>query len=106
MSEHAIKVTISDGGPATAQFVCNAGEHAECHYYCPLPSCDEGCVDRSAHAADYKHFHQCGLMAWLEEGGTWDEQYEGPPAEVHSGQIELVWKGDYYCWRYTAEPAS
>lgn len=105
MSAHAIKVTIREGGPLCAEFICNADDHAECHYYCPLDSCEEGCMFPAQHRPGYEHFKQCGMVTWLEEGGTWDEQYEGPDAELRSGPIEMVWQGDYYTWRYAEVPA-
>jgi hypothetical protein len=100
MRGHAIKVTISGGGPANAEFVCNAGDYADCHYYCGQRDCEEGCINPSGHRPGYVHSDYCGLTLCLSEGGTWDEQYEGPPADVRCGPIEVTWQDDYWTWRY------
>lgn len=102
MIGHSIRVTVEDGACHTnAQFICHEPDGADCHCGCERPECEEGCSCRvNDREPQRKDWGECLFCVWLDESGTWTEQYEGPETEVRCGPIEITWNGDYYTWRY------
>ena len=103
-SDHFIHIYLSEPFGLEVEWKCEADATADCKTYCPAPECqDEACVDYDRHRQHWVPFDDggCSALVWLEEGGTWDEMYEGPDVDVHSGPIVLNWEGDGYSWRYT-----
>lgn len=100
MNGHSIHLSIGNGGLESVEWRCHQPPDADCRAWCEKPECEEGCTNYLAHRRDWKHSDQCLQLVFLEEGGTWDEQYEGPTTDVRSGPIELMWRGDCYSWSY------
>lgn len=111
MSDHAIKVTITSGGPVRAQFSCTAPEGSSCRQVCSH-GCDAEEMSTICRDSDSHDFidgtwpeGQCNVTDWLSEG-TWDESYDGLDADVRSGPIVASWEGDYYTWDYAETVAA
>lgn len=111
MTDHFIDIRLNEGGYVTAEWKCEADDTADCRNHCPDPECCEGCTDLN-HQQQWipnidptNNKSYCGKIIWMEEGGTWDEMYCGPDADVRSGPIELVWHDSGYGWRYLGDEA-
>lgn len=103
MADHFIHIYLAEPFGLQVEWKCEADRDADCKSWCPAPECEDGgCVDYERHREHWQRHdsEECGALVWLEEGGTWDEMYEGPDADVHSGPIILSWEGDGYSWRY------
>ena len=89
-----------------AKFHCHDSEGA-CHLW--HIGGDEGCrVPQGSRTGDVcscgillAHQSECDFIAWMEDLGA-EELYSGPDdMPVHDGDVEFLWEGDYYTWRYT-----
>lgn len=112
MSFHAIKVTITSGGPVRAHFTCTAPDGSSCRqvcsHGCDMDEISTVCGDSGTHdfVDGARPEGQCNVTDWLSAEGTWDELYDGLDAVVRSGPIEATWEGDYYTWDYAETVAA
>lgn len=109
-TDHFIHVYFDDRGWLTVEWKCEADATADCRAHCSAVECEDGCQDYEAHRPSWLPNSDsiteeiyCGQMVYLEEGGTFDELYNGPSTDVRSGPIELDWDGHGYRWHYLGD---
>jgi hypothetical protein len=103
MTGHWLFLMLPGGGyPIDVDFVCYEPVGAPCRQACSRDACEEGCVCRSLGVEPVMtEYTECLPITALEEGGTWEEQYNGPETRVRCGPIDITWNGDCYEWRYS-----
>lgn len=112
VSDHFIHVYFDDRGWLTVEWKCEADATADCRNFCDRTECQECCQDYEAHRPSWVSTADpatgtgyCNQILWLENGGTFDEMYNGPSTDVRSGPIELDWDGHCYRWHYLGDQA-
>lgn len=105
---HRIEVEISGHpyglrGEITFTGVCDAPEGAPCRMWCDDPNCLEEA--REGHAEHLlRDQGECGAVGSLNaDPGFIPELYNGPPAPLRSGSINLVQDCDGVSWSYADE---
>jgi len=100
---HRVKVTISQINGIGMDMVCDAPEGAPCRMWC-----DEGCEFATPeHLANHRLRDQgycTKTEGWFDEDDPID-LYVGPPTELRSGPVEVIWDDDHYTWRYSDDEA-
>lgn len=98
MTGHRIELSLESDSGVTAHFVCEEPDSELCHH-----TCDYGCeIWNDDCIANHPHstVKYCNCVEFVDNGGTWWEQYVGEETEPRSGSIVFEWLGEWYGWRY------